>query len=349
MEIKMNRERTLFVSPHFPPYRSGLSDYSYRFTEELKKHHEIEILSGAGENDWKGIKLILRFLKLVQSDADTILIQYVPYMYGKRGINFQFPILLFLYSLFNKSRIEIMIHEYNYPNLGDLKSALLCRLHLAMGKLMLLSSDKVFCSTESFVEYLRPKSLCPIGHLPVGSNILKENMSDYKLEELGLLRGEYVCLFGGFHPSKNQEFILQELKKFEIPVVHIGATEADYQNQNKTESENIIKTGFLEDQEVAEILANCKALLTYFVDGATLRRGSLLAGVELGCQVLTNLSADTEKELKTCKNIHFAKNAKEYRTMLKTLLDGELRQSKDKNPFSWERIISDYLLRRVGR
>jgi hypothetical protein len=349
MEIKMNKRRTLIISPHFRPYRSGLSDYSFHFSEELKKHTNIEILSGSGSNDWKGVKLFLRFLKLSQSEADTVLIEYVPYMYGKRGINFQFPILIFLYSLFNKSRIELMVHEYNYPNLGDFKSRILCTSHHIMGKLMLLASDQVFCSTESFVEFLKPKSLCQVEHLPVGSNILKDNISDYKLKELGLKKGEYACLFGSFHPSKDQKYILDELKGFEIPIVHIGVSEEDYQSQDKIESQKIIKTGFLEDKEVAEILANCKVLLTYFVDGATLRRGSLLAGVELGCQVLTNLSSHTEKELISCKNIHFAKSTKEYRSSLKALLEGEPRPFKGQNPFSWKRIISDYLLRRAGR
>lgn len=346
MEIKMNKRKTLFLSPHFPPYKSGLSDYSRRFSDELKKYREVDLIFGCEDDDWKGAKLLIKFYRLLMSDADTVLIQYVPYMYGKRGINFQFPLLLFLYSLFNRKRIELMVHEYNYPFLGDLKSGLLCGAHLLMGRLMLLSANQVFCSSESLIEILKPKSLCPIIHLPVGSNILKENQSDYKIKELGLKKGEYLCLFGGFHPSKDQEHILNQIEDLSLPIVHIGVSEKDYQGING--GTKVIKTGFLRDSEVAEILSNCRVLLTYFLDGATLRRGSLLAGIELGCQVLTNLSSNTEDELKSCKNIYFSRTRAEYGRDLKALLDGGFTPNKGENPFSWKRIIHDYLLRRVG-
>ncbi len=345
----MNKGSTLFVSPYLPPYRSGLSDYSFQFSNELKKHTRVEFLFGSDPGDWKGLKLLLRFLRLIRSDADTVLIQYVPYMYGKRGINLQFPILLFVYSLFKRKKIELMVHEYNYPYLGNLKSLILFSLHNLMGKLMLLSSDQVFCSTESFVELLGPKSLNPVSHLPVGSNILKDDISEHMLQKLNLKAGEYVCLFGSFHSSKRNELILEALESLDIQVVHIGVTENDYQKIKYNGSLNIVKTGFLEDREVAEILSNCKVLLTYFIDGATLRRGSLLAGVELGCQVLTNYSSHTEKELLSCKNIHFTKTIEEYSESLKALVQGDFGRSEEGNPFSWGRIISDYLSRCVGR
>ena len=345
----MSKGSTLFISPHFPPYKSGLSDYSFQFTEELKKHSKLEILVGSEADDWKGLKLLQRFMKIIQSDAETVLIQYVPYMYGSRGMNLQFPLLIFLYYLFNKKKIELMVHEYNYPSLGDLKSFLLCRVHLLMGKILLLASDQVFCSTEHFVRFLTPKSLSRVELLAVGSNILKKDLSDHKLRELGLKKGEYVCLFGGFHPSKDQEFILSELSRIDYKVVHIGTSEADYKGLSHLDSDEIIKTGFIPPSEVGELLSNCKVLLTYFNDGATLRRGSLMAGVELGCQVLSNSSENTEEPLLNCKNIRFAKNQREYRKELNALLEGAYRHFDQENPFSWGQIIQQYLLHRIGR
>lgn len=345
----MPKGSTLLVSPHFPPHRSGLSDYSYQFSQELKKHLEVEVITGNNQRDWKGARLLSRFCRILSSDSDTLLIQYVPYMYGKRGINLQFPLLIFFYSLFKRKKIHLMVHEYNYPNLGDLKSCVLFSIHQIMGKFLLLASDHIFCSTKMFVELLRPKSLCPVSHLPVGSNILKEDISDDKCSSLGLKKGEYACLFGSFHSSKKQELILEELLPFNIPVVHIGVTDSDYENLKHLGAEKIIKTGFLEDREVAEIISNSKVLLTYFIDGATLRRGSLLAGIELGCPVLTNSSSYTEKELLSCKNIRFSKNIEEYREGLKALIQGEYRPYRGENPFSWGRIVSDYLARCVGR
>jgi len=348
MEIKMAKPSILMVSPHYPPIKSGLSDYSFKFCEKLKKLADVRVFSNESYPRWKGLSLIRFFLELIQSREDTLLIQYVPYMYEKRGMNLQFPFLIFIYSLFKRKRIQIMVHEYNYPYLGTIKSYVLYSYHQLMGKLLLLASDDVFCTTEHFKRYLQPKSLCEIIQLPVGSNIQNFEIETEVLKKFGLVEDEYACLFGNFHSSKDLAFIISELENTDSKVIHIGAKEEDYQKDFGPVPQNIIPAGYLIEEEVSELLSKSKLLLCYFLDGATLRRGSLLAGIEHNIPILVNKSENTEKELLNCENISFAKDKREFKEMLESLLIAPKRRYRMSNPFSWDLIVRKYLSRRIG-
>tara|TARA_Y100000590_G_scaffold470627_1_gene667138 strand:+ start:71354 stop:72367 length:1014 start_codon:yes stop_codon:yes gene_type:complete len=336
------------VSPHFPPQKTGLSDYSFKFYEELKKVADVKVSSGDSPQGWKGLSLIRFFLGVLNSREDTLLIQYVPYMYGKRGMNLQFPLLIFIYSLFKRKKIQVMVHEFNYPYLGDFKSLLLYCYHQLMGRLLLLASDEVFCTTEHFKFYLQPKCLVEVLQLPVGSNIQKSEKETEILKKLNLRESEFACIFGNFHSSKDLSFVISELKKTDYQVIHIGANKEDYQKNLSSVPQNIYPIGYLLEEEVSELLSKTKLLLCYFLDGATLRRGSLLAGIEHNTPILVNKSKNTEKELLNCENISFAKDKTEFRELLESLLKAPKRQFANANPFSWELIVKKYLSRRIG-
>ena len=349
MGIKMDKSGILFISPHYPPHKSGLADYSHKFVEKLKEHRPVRVLSDNEVKGWKGFPLLKTFWELCMCEEETLLIQYVPYMYGRRGLNLQFPILLFILSLFKRKRIQLMVHEYNYPCLGDFKSCVLYSFHQIMGKILLLSSDDVFCTTRHFKEYLEQKCFRPVCQLPVGSNIIKSSNGTEALTKFSLNEDSYLCLFGKFHPSKNLEFILKYLEGTDQRVVHIGASENDYKEKFGSTPSHITPTGFLEEPEVSALLQKSKLLMTYFVDGATLRRGSLLAGVENGTPILTNWSENTEAELMDCSNIYFAYSNSAYLKMLKELSTASKRDFSHENPFSWDNIVRRYLAHCVGR
>ncbi len=338
----MSREKVLMISPHFPPMKSGLSDYSFKFSEELKKRTDVRVISG--DSHWKGLSLVRFFWNVLFSSEEVVLIQYVPYMYGKRGMNLQFPFLIFIYSLFKRKRIQIMVHEFNYPFLGTFKSFILNFYHQLMGRLLLLSADKVFCTTEHFKIYLKPKSLCEVIQLPVGSNIDQSSEETGVLLKFNLVESEYVCLFGNFHSSKDLNFVINDLKKYKTQVIHIGASAEDYQKNMSSVPQNIIPAGYLKEAQTSELLSKAKLLVCYFLDGATLRRGSLLAGIEHSTPILVNKSENTEKELLDCENISFARNKEEFSSMLESLLEASKEEFTITNPFSWESIVQNYLL-----
>lgn len=344
----MCNKSTLIVSPHFPPFKSGLSDYSYHFSKELKNYTSVRVVSGDPDKAWKGLPLLKFFYKLCFSSEEVLLIQYVPYMYGKRGMNLQFPFLIFLYSLFKRKKIHLMVHEFNYPFLGDTKSFFLNFYHQLMGRLLLISSDDVFCTTSFFKEYLSARTFTPVIHLPVGSNISHNNNPSGIIEKLSLENKEFVCLFGGFHSSKDLKFVHELLADKNITVVHIGVEDEELKTELGSDSPNVISTGYLKESEVSELLLKTKLLLTYFLDGATLRRGSLLAGIEHCTPTLTNKTENTEKELLDCPNIIFANGKTSFEECLLRALNSPRESFSFDNPFSWKSIVKKYISLRVG-
>ena len=315
----MNRVHTLIISPKYRPYNDGLSDYTFYFLDELKRKNKglkFTLLTSDDPairkfsfNDhdiypiikkWDGPE-ILPIIRLVNNQKpENILIQYVPTMYGRAGINFFFPWLLLFLRVFYKHKIILMAHELHYPFEKNLKSGFIFFWHIWNLFLLSLASSSVLTTTENFTRILKkfPFNSKKVHQLVVGSNIPREKIiNDISCDKMNLV------IFGSLHPSREPLMVFNSLKnyfqKFPETKIHIhviGVNQADVLtlvNSNKDEDfdwKNFTFHGKLNEIEVAKTFNFCHFSINFFIDGISSRRGSAIAALNLGLPIITNFT-----------------------------------------------------------
>ncbi|MFZ4713412.1 MAG: hypothetical protein ACOYL6_06860 [Bacteriovoracaceae bacterium] len=364
----MNKEkRVLILSPHYFPMTDGLGHYTTIFHRELVNHLTAHVLTNSTNSKnsetfpvvekWHFFSLKNIFKKNNLYIYDRYLIQYVPFMYERRGgINFSFPIFIIYLCWVKKKKIDLMVHEINYPFELNPKSALMFFSHGLMMFMLCLGKKHMFVSTEYFCRQLKkyffvsPKKLT---RLPVGSNIPVTSFPKNPNNELT------IGLFGKLHPAKEVPMILKlclelylEGEKFKI--VYIGETEKavleTFSDEEKVIFQKFFKaTGYLRENEVSRELQGLDLFLAYFVDGLSTRRGSVMAALEHGVPVISTLGLDTDPEL---LNHHFIQllsiEKEQFKKSLKLAIKQTNQNSKNeiqefyKTNFSWKKIVQDY-------
>ncbi|HAZ14985.1 MAG: hypothetical protein A2X86_17750 [Bdellovibrionales bacterium GWA2_49_15] len=312
----------LVISPKYRPDRGGLSDYTFYF---LQNFHELfpertalllttasESIKNYSKDDPRVLAIIptwgfggLRSLTacLLQKKPKTVLIQYVPYMYGKAGINFFFPLWVLFARLFLRQRFHLMAHELFHPSEFSLKGQILFWSHLWMLAVLGFASHAVFCSTKHFAFLVRIVTL-GLRHpvvLPVGPNIARA-VGPYSLTP------KNIVLFGSAHPSKNYSLVLKCLEQYFKADQHsyrlliIGQSAEDIKSVCARSNFSLEKhfwehtqcLGELPENKVAEIFATSHLSINYFVDGISLRRGSAISALNSGVPVVTTLDKKSD-------------------------------------------------------
>jgi glycosyltransferase involved in cell wall biosynthesis len=158
------------------------------------------------------------------------------------------------------------------------------------------------------------KQLAPIArrlaYIPIGSNIHSRLLTPDACHARRSQRGYgdedvVVGYFGFLNRSKGGLDLVETVARLlpEVPTIHllmigeqVGASDPTnyaYLQEVKTAihrhglEERVIWTGHQPDAEVSADLAACDLLLMPYVDGASLRRGTLMAGLAHGCAIIT--------------------------------------------------------------
>lgn len=359
----------LIISPHYAPMATGLGHYVTLFHQELKKNKKASVLTSTSslkESDvynvvsrWTFLRLYKVFKQNNLFGFETYLIQYVPFMYERRGgINFSFCFFILYLSWFKARKIELMVHEVNYPFEWKPKSLLMFFSHSVMMMILLLSAKKVFVSTEYFKDQLKRFFLVPekkIMRLSVGSNI-----SYYVIEKTRSSKLK-MCMFGKLHPAKEVPWLLESCLEYfrnglSFELIYIGENEDEllksFSTSEKEELRKFIRpTGFLSDEKVGEVMQQCDLFLAYFVDGLSSRRGSVMAALQNGLEVISTKGLFTEEEFKDQTFIHLLDLDKEaFKQQLYKLLktkntsipEVEIRDFYENN-FSWKKLVKSYV------
>lgn len=313
----MNKVHTLIISPKYRPYNDGLSDYTFYFLDELKRKNKNLKFTLITTDDpvirkytfdnldifpiikeWDGLE-ILPILRVVRNQKpENVLIQYVPNMYGRAGINFLFPWLILFLKVFYNSKIILMAHELHYPFEKNFKSALIYSCHIWNLLLLSLASSSVLTTTENFVRVLKkiPFNKNKVEQLVVGPNITREKeFKELSYEKINLV------IFGSLHPSREPAMVYSSLlnffKKYPDSKIHvqvIGVTSNDILNLIKSEEnlnwKNFTFHGKLSEIEVAKTFTSCHFSINFFIDGISSRRGSAIAALNLGLPIITNFT-----------------------------------------------------------
>ncbi len=299
------------ISGEFPPMPGGVGHFSRILAERMQAQgHLLRVLSRTGsERDrleiaavpgW-GLKNVLKIRTWAEEHAlDIINLQFQTAAYDMS------PWIHFLPSLLDQPVVTTfhdLRHPYLFPKAGRLRGWSV--RHLAS------SADGLICTNPEDDDKLARLPMRAL--IPIGSNILREVSSDNSSEASaarwreGLSESStLIGHFGFVQAIKGIDLLLEALAELradghDLRLLFIGgqdnAVNADRGESYRASLEDRIKeygledilrwTGFLPEEEVAACLQAVDIVALPYLDGASYRRGSLMAAINYGCAILT--------------------------------------------------------------
>ena len=262
-----------------------------------------------------------RALRALPPDT-RVLVQWVPTAFGWRMMNLPFALMLFRLP---RRRLDLYVHEVGWDvGRETTRRALAGMVHRVMTWCAARSARRVWVTTPAWGERLSllGRRALPVGEeptwMPVPSNVPHEANEAYVAElRRTLLRNAkqqrvlvgHFGTFGRFHLALLPHVVTRILDEAHdrtfVLVGRGGAALRDYIVTERPElASRIIATGGLAPEDVAAHLAACDLLVQPSEDGASTRRGSLMAGVALGRPTIANRGRHTEELWSAERAIH---------------------------------------------
>jgi glycosyltransferase involved in cell wall biosynthesis len=300
------------VAGEYPPMIGGVGAYSRIFAAELaRQNHQVYVFSASGAaspddavtltaavTHWGlgSLRQIRRWA--AENSLDVVSFQYQTAAYAMS------PFVHFLPDALRPIPCVTTFHDLRYPYLfpkaGPVRNWIVMRLACASGGVIATNHEDA-----ARLAHLRWHRLIPIGsniahHLPAGCE--PQNWR----ERAGAQPGDFlIAFFGLLNHSKGLDMLLRavaSLRQMRIParllLIGGGAGSSDPTNTAfASEIETLIdqlelrpfvhQTGFLEEQAVSALLTASDTVALPFLDGASYRRGSLMAAIRCGCAIVT--------------------------------------------------------------
>jgi glycosyltransferase involved in cell wall biosynthesis len=314
------------ISGEYPPQQGGVGDFTRELARALiAVGHKAQVITGSGKQDtgrrtedgivvqrvinswgmrcWKQIADIAR-----REHFDILNVQYEPAAYAMQaGVNF-LPSRWVRHSI--EAPIVTTFHDllvpYLFPKAGPLRWKVVEYLARHSNAVIVTNDDD-----RARLSNLHTKRLISNLHtIPIGSNIdpLLAGEFDRAAERArwGVQPTEFLLGYFGFlNLSKGGADLMQALKTLRdnslpVKLLLIGGrtgssdpTNAEYAAQVERlidalgVQDRVITTGYLEPPEVSRALLICDVLVLPYADGASPRRGSLLAAIAHGRAIVT--------------------------------------------------------------
>jgi glycosyltransferase involved in cell wall biosynthesis len=292
------------------------------------------------------ISLLRRELRTLPSDA-RVLVQWVPTAYGRRMMNL--PFALMLYALPGR-RLDLYVHEVGWDvGREPAHRGLAGVVHRIMTWCAARASRRVYVTIPGWSARLTllgmrglPKDEEPTW-IPVPSNV-PDHADAKRVVELRrdlLRRGKqqrvlvgHFGTYGRFHMALLPHVVTRILDeagdRTMVLVGRGGEALRDYIVGERPElGERIVATGGLAPADVSTHLAACDVLVQPYDDGASTRRGSLMAGVALGRPTIANRGPSTEDLWSSARAIHLTDSFAPHALaggVTKLLADAALRE-----------------------
>ncbi len=300
------------VTGEYPPMQGGVGAFSRVLARTLAESGEgVFVLTSnhaSGSDDgvivenrisaWTPFTLpaIDRWARAHQ--LDVINLQYQTAAYSLS------PWIHFVPDAIHAAPVVTTFHDlrfpYLFPKAGPLREWIVRHLVRASAGVIATNQEDFARLTEARRSIL----------IPIGSNVGTQPAQTYDAAEwrakAGATPGEFLIAYFGFlNRSKGVETLLDALAKLRqagVParLVMIGGrtgasdpTNAAYANEIDRRiaalglSLSVQWTGFVDDADVSAYLKAADAVALPFVDGASYRRGSLMAAIEAGCAIVT--------------------------------------------------------------
>lgn len=318
--------RVAFVTGEFPPLRGGVGDYTDRLTHHLADQGvDITVITSAavssaevpspddrsvavvreigdwGWPSWRQIRTILR-----QRPADIVHVQYQTGAYGLHPAVNLLP--LWLRFLNPKPKVITTFHDlrvpYIFPKIGRLREL----ANLALAGL----SDLAIVTNEDDYRVLERRGKSELSLIPIGSNIAVDPPRGFQpatwRNQLGVAPDQTLLAYFGFlNSSKGLDVLLDALSilrraegagSYRLLMVGGGVGDTDPTNKAYKEqlqqqitrldlTDSIIWTDYANHPEISACLLSAQMGVFPFLDGASFRRGSLLAALFHGLPIIS--------------------------------------------------------------
>lgn len=306
---------------------------------------------------WPSLATIVDIVLRAELDIVNIQYQAAAYNMSSAAIN------LLPWRLKGVAKSVVTFHDlripYLFPKAGPLRRSAV--------KFMARSSDGSIATNHADYESLKSFLAPPVTQIPIGSNIAAYTPNHIEIAEarLQLGIGEDQCLLGYFgflNESKGADTLLAAMSDLDnrYHLVFIGGqtgasdpTNAAFLQQIKRLidelglSNRIHWTGFLSDTRVSAYLHAADFMVMPYHDGASLRRGTLMAVLAHGRPLITTEPLEQASELKHEQNVWLvpSNNAQALTRAIETLAgDSTLRLTIGRGAretaalFTWDRI-----------
>lgn len=308
------------ITGEYPPMQGGVGDFTRELARALNElGHEAHVITGHGargrDDDanvhrvipswgircWRSIADIAR-----RHSFEVLNIQYEPVAYSMQvSVNF-------LPSRFARRSIELPIvttlHDllvpYLFPKAGSLRWKVV--------EYLARHSDAVIVTNEEDRTRLShlPRPISNPHLIPIGSNIDPARVDSFDLPQersrWTVQSNEHIVGYFGFlNLSKGGEVLMRALKALiddgvRVKLLLIGGrtgssdpTNTEYAAQVDRSidalglKDHVIATGYLDSNGVSRALLACDVMALPYLDGASLRRGSLMAAIAHGRAIVT--------------------------------------------------------------
>lgn len=306
---------------------------------------------------WPSITTIVDIILRTELDIVNIQYQAAAYNMNSAAIN------LLPWRLNGVVKSVVTFHDlrvpYLFPKAGHLRRAAV--------NFMARKADGVITTNPEDYETLKSNLSSPITQIPIGSNINLYTPNHIEIaevrQELGLENGQYLIGFFGFiNESKGADILLTALSRLNsrFHLVFIGGQTGASDPTNKAVlqdmkvlienldlSERVHWTGFLSETRVSAHLHAADLMVMPYRDGATLRRGTLMAIIAHGRPLLTTEPLKAAPEFVHKKNVWLVprEDTEALGTAIEDLVKNDLlRQTLGENAektaqqFTWDKI-----------
>ncbi len=316
--------RWAIVTGEYPPDPGGVSDYTREVAEALARAgDEVHVWTPqrggrpgpAGKVAIHRLRHHFRPAGLAELSRGLarlggplrLLVQYVPQAFGLRGMNL--PFAVWLYGQRGRD-VTVMFHEVYVPFVSGSgwRGWLLAGTTHLMAALALRAARRVYMSTPSWEPHLRrlgplPKRTAPLYIPSTTPQLCSAEKAASARAAWGLPAGAAVLGSFGTFANNRQPWLAESLAalvgrspdRFAV-LVGRGSEEfaRELANRNPDLAPRIRGFGAVAASEVAANLAAADLLLQPYLDGATTRRTSLMAGLALGKAIVTTEAFNSE-------------------------------------------------------
>lgn len=336
------------IVPSAPPRICGVGDHGFLLGSALAAHACVSVHCGQHspaprlapldhlvDFDYRDSKSLLALARTGDFQAgDWLFFQYTNFAYGRRGFN---PWLAPALRQFRARGLKVatMFHETytDQPGLRGLAMRTWQRLFFhQVGK----ASDLALFSVEPWT--LRYRSWFPkaqVETLAVGSNIPKVPLDrERERAALGIAPSiPTLGVFGGLHPSRLFGWIVSASQQLsaagiEHRILRIGPDGEKI--SERLSGAPLVDLGILDPEPASRALSCCDLFLSPISDGASSRRGSLLAGLGHGLPCITSLGASSDAVFRNAAGTAFeaATGQDDFSRLCRVLILDPARRSR---------------------
>lgn len=268
---------------------------------------DFELATAAGYtvvDGWQGstLRRVRRLLKLVsEAPADVVLMQFEQFAYGRYGFNPSAAGILRQIGKRSPSTLRVLYAHENYVDPTTIKRALMWFYQRLQFRHLTSSADKVLLSTEAWLDSL-PRRVTDVEVVPAFSNV---PVSPVRPDEVHRMRALLTsatrsCVWFG-NVSQDRDPYLRALLRSArriggLHVVYVGVDDDAFvsacQSADFTRYSVVSRPPL---DEISKVLQACDLAIAPYPEGATTRRGTLLASLANGVPTLTTLSPRSDR------------------------------------------------------